>query len=299
MVRKSLVLRQELRDAIKSEIAERTQIHQTKVAALKLARARRSVAGALPPGPLVMLSHGDSWFDYPLNGNGLSLSDTDVIAQLQSTGDINPVIQNVSHYGDATTEEMSLPKQERLIQSLEDQANWLTAGKPDAILFSGGGNDIAGDQFCIFLDYANVGGSGLNTTRFQDALDMVEASYLDLFAFRDRYAPNVPVFGHCYDFPIPNGTHPACAGPWLQPSLNYAGWNAAQGTAILHQALVAFQTMLKRLQSNPSNQFVMVDTQGVLTASDWANELHPYSAGFRKIAAKFVDSLRAHFGGRI
>jgi hypothetical protein len=35
-------------------------------------------------------------------------------------GDINPVIQNVSHYGDATTEKMSLPKQERLIQGLEE-----------------------------------------------------------------------------------------------------------------------------------------------------------------------------------
>jgi hypothetical protein len=43
---------------------------------------------------------------------------------------------------------------------------------------------------------------------------MVEASYLALFAFRDQNAAGIPIFGHCYDFPIPNGVHPACAGPW-------------------------------------------------------------------------------------
>src|SRR5581483_4319260 len=99
----------------------------------------------------------------------------------------SPIIINMSHHGDATTDEMSLPKQQRLIETLEDPDNWLT-GKPDAILFSGGGNDIVGDQFCIFLDYAVPGATGLNATRFQDALGMVEACYLDLFAFRDRYA---------------------------------------------------------------------------------------------------------------
>jgi hypothetical protein len=131
-------------------------------------------------------------------------------------GTANPVILNVSHLGDATTEEMSLPKQERMIAALQDPSNWLASGKPDAILFSGGGGDIAGNQFCIFLDYAMPGATGLNAVRFQGALEGVEASYRDLFAFRDRYAPGVPVVAHNYDFAIPNGAHPACAGPWLE-----------------------------------------------------------------------------------
>lgn len=300
MIRPSLALREQLRDSIKSEIAERTRIHQSKIAALRTSRARLSAAGVpAPTTPLVMLAHGDSWFDYPLDGNSLSLPSTDVIAQLESMGNINPAIQNVSHYGDATSEEMSLPKQERMIESLQDPANWLSSGKPDAILFSGGGDDIAGNQFCIYLDYANVAANGLNAARFQDVLAMVQGSYLDLFAFRDRYAPGVPVFGHCYDFPIPNGVHPICAGPWLQPSLTFAGWNVTQGTTIIHQALLDFRTMLMGLASSPVNQFVMVDTQGVLASGDWANELHPYPGGFSKIASIFVNSLRTYFPGRI
>jgi hypothetical protein len=296
-MRKSLILRQQLRESIDAEIADRTRLHQLKVAALRTARARPLPVGAsAAPRPLVLLAHGDSWFDYPLDGNRISLSDTDVIAQLESMGNINPVIQNVSHYGDATTEEMSWPKQQRMIDSLADQGNWLENGKPDAILFSGGGDDVAGNQFCIFLDYANAGGSGLDASRFQEALGMVEASYRDLFLFRDRNAPGVPIFGHCYDFPIPNGVHPICAGPWLLPSLTFAGWSSAQGTGIVHDSLVAFRSILVGLASDPVNKFVLVETQNTLQADDWANELHPYPKGFKKIAQRFVDALRGYFG---
>jgi hypothetical protein len=249
--------------------------------------------------PLVLLAHGDSWFDYPLTGNGLPFEDTDIIAQLETMGAIPPLIQNISHFGDATTEEMSLPKQQRLLQSLQDPANWANEKGPDAILFSGGGNDIAGNQFCIFLDDVAPGVNGLNPSRFQGVLDMVQASYDDLFAFRDKFAPDVPIFGHCYDFPIPNGAHPVCAGPWLKPSLGFAGWNTAQGTVILHQALVNFRGMLVGLAAIPANNFTLVDTQGVLASADWANELHPHPPGFTKIAGKFVDALHGRFPGRI
>jgi hypothetical protein len=299
-MRESLVLRQQLRDSIDAEIAARAKTHQDRIARLKTAGASLRAAGALPPSvPLVMLAHGDSWFDYPLSGNSLSFRDTDVIAQLEAMGNTNPVILNISHYGDATTEEMSLPKQERMIRSLQDPANWMETGKPDAILFSGGGDDVVGDQFCIFLDYATPGATGLNAARFQKALGIVEASYLDLFAFRDRYAPGIPVIGHCYDFPIPNGVHPDCAGPWLKPSLDYCGWNLTQGTAIVRTALSDFKTSLIGLAANAANNFIMVDTQGVLTPTEWANELHPFPNGFKAIAGKFVDALRVKFPGKI
>jgi len=298
-MRQSLTAQQQMRDAIDAEIAERIKVHQARIARLKAAAASLQAVGAQAPAPLVMLAHGDSWFDYPLSGNGLSFQDTDIIAQLRGMGTINPVILNMSHYGDATTDEMGLPKQERMISALQDPGNWMGAGKPDAILFSGGGNDVVGDQFCIYVDYNIPGAGGLNTTRFAKALNKVEASYLDLFAFRNRYAPGVPVIAHCYDFPIPNGIHPACAGPWLKPSLDYCGWNLTQGTAIARQALVDFKTSLVGLAADPANSFMMVDTQGVLAAADWANELHPFPAGFRSMAAKFVDALRAKFPGRI
>lgn len=142
--------------------------------------------------------------------------------------------------------------------------------------------------------------TGLNAARFQGALDGIEASFRDLFAFRDRYAPGVPIFAHNYDFAIPNGAHPICAGPWLKPSLDYCGWNVQQGTLIVKQALTAFNTMLAVLAApTANNNFILVNTQGTLSPADWANELHPYPAGFQQLAGHFVQALRARFPGRI
>jgi hypothetical protein len=296
-MRQSVALQQQWRGSVEQEIADRVRVHQQRVAHLKSARARASAAGA-PPSPLVMLAHGDSWFDYPLTGNTLSLEDTDVIAQLRTMGNPTPIILNLSHYGEATTDEMSWPKQQRIIDALREPANW-AGGKPDAILFSGGGDDIAGDQFCIYLNTAPAT-PGLNATRFSKALQAVEASYLLLFDLRDREATNVPVFAHCYDFGIPNGRHPDCVGPWLKPSLDFNGWHdLTQATEIVRQALVRFKQLLAELEQTASHEFSLIDTQGTLASNDWANELHPFPDGFKKIANRFVAALRAKFPGRI
>src|SRR5271155_3131235 len=174
----TLALQQQLRDSMDDETETQIKAHQEGFASIRPAAASRMAAGATPPAAaLVMLAHGDSWFDYPLAGNSISLPHTDIIVQLGAMGNINPYILNMSQSGDATKDEMSLPKQQLMISALQDPANWMSSGKPDAILFSGGGNDVAGDQFCIFLDYATLSPNGLDDGRFQDALSMVEASY--------------------------------------------------------------------------------------------------------------------------
>lgn len=295
---RTLTLRQDLHASIKADIAERTAKHQAQVA--KLRTASLALTGAPAAEPLILLAHGDSWFDYPLTGNGLPFAQTDVIAHLESMGEPNPLILNVSHFGDASTQEMALPKQQRLLAALADPANWGPSRTPDAILFSGGGDDIAGDQFCIFLDANAPGSTGLDQQRFDAALGMVEASFLDLFAFRDRHAPGVPIFAHDYDFPIPNGVHPLCAGPWIQPSLVFMGWTDIDaGARIVKTALEGFSSLLGGLAAESTNGFHLVQTQGTLAPADWANELHPNPEGFGKIAGKFDAALRAAFPGRI
>lgn len=299
-MRQAIVLNQLLRRSIDDDIAERTKEHQAKVAALQSGRAALSASGAPAAAePLIMLAHGDSWFDYPLDGNDISLHSTDIIAQLSQMGDVKPLILNVSHFGDATTTELALPKQQRLMAALSDPKNWGASGKPDAILFSGGGDDMAGDQFCIYLDENVPGSNGLDASRFEGVLGSILASYRDLFVFRDRHASGVPIFGHTYDFPIPNGVHPVCSGPWLQPSLSFAGWTElSDGVRILHDTLQTFANVLSRL-ATPENGFSLVDTQGTLAATDWANELHPTPSGFQMIANRFLEQLRLAFPGRI
>ncbi|MER9255372.1 SGNH/GDSL hydrolase family protein [Mesorhizobium sp. M0598] len=242
--------------------------------------------------PKHLLAIGDSWFDYPIEGNNPFSGPSDIKVQLKAICNPSPVIYSTAHRGDASTEEMSLPKQERILELLMDKAKW-PKGKPDAIIVSAGGNDVAGNNFCIFLDYNDGKASGLNAERYAGVLAIVQSSYLSLFALRDRHAKNVPVYAHCYDFPTPDGVPAPCGnGPWLKPSLDFCNWPVIRGKVIVHDALVQFKTMLDGLAADAKNNFHVVPTQGTLNDSHWANELHPDPAGFRKIAQKFATALQ-------
>lgn len=167
---------------------------------------------------------------------------------------------------------------------------------------SAGGDDLVGDQFVIFLDY---GGGGLNAARFQGALNSVKASYLDLFAFRDIFAAGVPIVGHCYDYAIPNGVVPFCVqDAWLQPSLEFAGYDYPQGLTIVGQMIDQFHDMLAGLAAAAGNNFTLIDTRNTLTRDanrplGWANEIHPYFTGFTALAEEFLLALRNKFPGKI
>jgi hypothetical protein len=283
------------RDAVEAELARRTLAHKRRVARLKRgARMRSQTNKAAAQQPLDFLAIGDSWFDYPLNGNDPSFGSTAIIAQLTQLGSPPPLVLNYALYGQATTSVLTYENQEKIIDAVTDPSQWVN-GAPDGILVSMGGDDLVGDQFAIYLDYE---GSGLDATRFQGALGSVRASYLDLFALRDAVLPGKPIIGHCYDYAIPNGVAPLCAGPWLQPSLDFSGYDLAEGLTIVSSMIDGFYAMVSALAADSTNNFILADTRGTLVrqtgvANGWANELHPYPAGFTLLAQRFLPALQA------
>ena len=303
----STQLKLQLREASEAEIASRIREHQVNVGRIKAGTKRRRLQGLAPREPqLDLLAIGDSWFEYPLNDEGLWVPfwNAAVVGatQLQSMGNPPPLINSIAMHGQSMTAIMGLENQKRMRDLLENNNAWLNedTGLPDAILVSGGGDDIAGDQFVIYLE--SLGG-GLSP-RFQDVLDLVEASYNDLFAFRDEFAPKVRIFGHCYDYALPNAHGTIFGGPWLRPSLDFAGYNFAEDLGIVQAAIDRFYAMLQGLSGDPANLFTLVDTRRILTRDTsqplgWANELHPYFAGFSAVAGKFLVALQNEFPGRI
>lgn len=262
-----------------------------------------AIAGLLgkPNSPLNLLADGDSWFDYPLGGAIPLVDHTDIIAQLPSLSTRPPFILKLAHYGDATTTELGLARVQRMIEAISNPAN----GQFDAILFSGGGNDVVGDPFCIWLNdsdsVANDPTRALNTDRFNGVLGLIKASYSDLIQLRNDKLPKAPILVHGYDFAIPSGA-PACPtiGPWLKPALDYCGWtDPAQAAQIVRDALTRFGNLLKAPTTDSTNNMIYVDTQGTLASTEWANELHPNPGGFRKMAAKFQTALASSFPGRV
>ena len=114
----------------------------------------------------------------------------------------------------------------------------------------------------------------------------------------------MPIFGHCYDYAIPNGVGVFFQGPWLRPPLNFAHYGYGDGLTIVQDAIDRLYAMLNGLASVKKNNFYLVDTRGTLTRDSsqplgWANEIHPYSAGFVALANKFLPALQSIFPGRI
>lgn len=242
---------------------------------------------------LNLFADGDSWFDYPLPLPTRS----DVCEQLRHVGNLSPIILSLAHHGDASTSTLGVTKRQRIIDTLSNE------GPFDGILFSGGGDDIVGDQFCLWVkskQHSIAAEDGLNIARFRDMLGVVESAYIDLIEVRDLKAPGVPIFVHAYDFAQPTGKGVCTVGPWLKPSLVYKGWaDLEEGAIIVASALKEFDRLLTSIESRYAD-FIYVRTQGALTpSSDWANELHPTPDGFKKIASKFYVALKTRFPDRI
>jgi hypothetical protein len=280
------------RQAIEQERTDRIARHKLAIA------ARRAKIAATPGAPrsLNLFSDGDSWFDYPLPVTGRN----DVIRSIEKQGTPQPLILNLAHYGDEARDLLGVKKRQRILDNLADPEN----GTFDAILFSGGGNDTVGNQFCLWIQDHAPGmppSQAINGQRLGSVLGVVRSAYEDLISIRDQKAPQCPVFIHGYDFAIPNnvGICDHTIGPWLHPSLILRGWtDLATGTQVVKELLLQFRNALTQIAATHKN-VIYVETQGTLGPSDWANELHPTPEGFDKIAGKFAAALRTTFPGRI
>ncbi len=269
------------RRAVKQQAARE---RKARIAAYrKHLRARLALApGAAPPR---VMADGDSWFDYP----EILLTSGGVIDHLESISGVD--ILNTAHYGDSVEQMLGLEKRQRIEALLKNPGF-------DILLFSGGGDDIAGDQFCLWLKPDTGGGAAaaVDTGRLQEILGIVEDGYRDLINIRDRCAPDCWIVTHSYDFPKPSDKGVCGIGPWLKPSLDYRGWKkAADQFAISKMVLSEFNNLLVALETEQKaagKNFLHVRTQGTLNPrTDWANEIHPNGVGFTKIAKKFSTAL--------
>jgi hypothetical protein len=234
-----------------------------------------------------IFAEGDSWFNYPLG--------QDVIDQLQ--GLIDTPIANFAWPGAETRQLLALGERVEIEKRLRDGP--AKGKKWDVLLFSGGGDDIVGDQMVLFLDRYDPmkPPEAVLTKRFEEVLDLVMGAYQDLIDLRDHLSRNTTIVGHVYDYAWATGQKACWLGPWLRPSLDYVGVPRGDAQhAVVIQMLKRFETRLQEVAATADN-FVLVPTHGtLLTAAEWGNELHPKDHGFGLIAQKFQRVLQQRFG---
>lgn len=277
-----------------------TPAKQSAVKALALATAptvpsRTMKALGSPAGAGVLVAEGDSWFDYPMH---------DVLSELEDAHGYE--VESVAHKGDRV-EDMAyndgqLDDFTRRIDKL------LRRGAvPRAILLSGGGNDVAGDEFYMLLDHADSVAAGLNDSVVAGIIDQrVYLSYLRILQAvtdicQERLGRPLPILIHGYDHPVPDGRGflggwGPLPGPWMAPGFRQKGYqNMDERKDIAKKLIDRFNDMLVRV-AKVFAHVQYVDLRGTLATGPtyedwWANELHPTPQGFGRVADRFAQAL--------
>jgi lysophospholipase L1-like esterase len=268
-----------------------TAAESTPIRTILLARE------AFSPTKGVLVAEGDSWFDYP---------GTDIVRLLEDEHRYD--VESVAHRGDKvefmahnTAQFQDLARRfEKLI---------LRNVVPTAVLLSGGGNDVAGDDFDVFLNHANSGLPHLNEAVIQGVIDQrLRAAYISLLRAITticgaHFQQTIPIVLHGYDYPVPDGRGFfggwwLLPGPWLGPGFEEKGYTQmAQRKAIMRTLIDRFNTMLASLTAEPEFVHVRyVDLRNTLSSGanyrgSWDNELHPTEAGFRQVTARIAAVL--------
>lgn len=254
-----------------------------------------SAVGGAAPQPLQIFAEGDSWFDYPVPRFGGG-----IIKRLEKR--IGVPILNLAKAGDEVR--FMLGVKERQIISEQFTKGCPAGGPWEAMLFSGGGNDIVDNPMALWIrnfDPAKPPALQIHQPRLDAALAVVRAGYEDLITMRDELSPSTHLFFHAYDFAIPDGRKVCHLGPWLQPTFRLRRFpDLASGTAVTRVMLEQFAAMVQSLVG-VHQKVTFINGQGTLAPvkNSWHNELHPSKDGFNKFADLFRDRLRQVFPGRI
>ncbi len=238
------------------------------------------------------LAEGDSWFSY----NAMPAS-ANLLQQIHLP--VSAIVLTLAQPGDTIRHMAAIAQNPLLARYLANRnfaSNW------DAILLSGGGNDLIDAVGRII-----VAGAGTTPQAWIDAaalaetLDTIVNGYAAVVATRDApgsASAGKPIVVHTYDYPTPNNAPAAfmgmpAAGPWF--------WRRFEDLRLADPALRAVITdhVLDRLAESLLGlasrfpHFQVVNTRRTLVraapgatgnSNDWLNEIHPNSGGYRKIA---------------
>jgi lysophospholipase L1-like esterase len=181
---------------------------------------------------------------------------------------------------------------------------------PDAILLSGGGNDIAGDEFALLLNHAASGLPVINDDVVRGVIDVrLRNAYEFLISGLTEISKQflnhpIPILTHGYDYPIPDGRgffggFGFLPGPWLRPGFHKKGHgDQPKNTGIMRNLIDRFNRMLQLVSSTPQFGHVhFLDLRNTLSGDpgtyrrDWANELHPTPRGFTAVTNRIANAI--------
>lgn len=241
----------------------------------------------------MLVAEGDSWFDY--------MPGTDIIDCLRNNHGYR--IDNHANAGD-TLENMIYGTRinkrfERVSPTIKVVLDRLEKIRPKVFLFSGGGNDVAGEEFESYLNHKNSGLPLIREQYLHDMINVVFRKYFeDLIAMVARVSPQTRIVIHGYGHTTPTGEGVdillfTFAGPWLKPALARKGaFDLVEQRRTVFTLIDAYNEMLKDLaRSYPS--FCYVDLRGLIDPDrDWVNELHLRNSAYARVSNRINQIIQ-------
>jgi hypothetical protein len=257
------------------------------------------------------LAQGDSWFSI---GTFPPWSTTNLLQQMVLSRSTLAV--NCARPGAALVHMTNTSTARVFLNLLNGNVAW----KWDALLMSGGGNDlidaantspgVAIDKR-LLLKRSEWGSEGSAARYVSDAGWTAFAKHMSavvelLLVQRDRKAinRNIPVFFHTYDYMTPRNAPAGLGkGPWLYTALQAYGIPPADWNAVSDEMIDRHADMWHALETELAHRNVhVVDSRGATTragsgtigeSNDWENEIHPTPAGYALLAREWRPQLDA------
>jgi hypothetical protein len=246
-----------------------------------------------------IVGEGDSWFDY--------LPGIDILDHL---ADMGHAIAKVAKAGDTfenmiygTAYDRSFSRQPN---PLDHTIKLLNDEHSPILLFSGGGNDVAGDELEAFLNHKDMGLNGPVRQDYKNHVlkTVVGTAYRHLIdRVKTDVGHEVHIISHGYGVPVadgravvnlPWGFH--FIGPWLRPALTKKNYiKDAERRAIMKELIDCFNDTLRSLAQNAPN-FHYLDLRTLITDDSWVNELHLRNSVFRDVAKQFEVVIQQVIG---
>ncbi len=218
-----------------------------------------------------IVEEGDSWTQYPILlediGDHLAARDDFAVFSVGAAGD--------------------------LVEDIADKREYLWAierSRANAMLLSGGGNDLFGDLGKILLGYFPGARPEelIDEAAFAPLFRTVMASYRRILADLAAAHPDLPVFGHGYDLPFPQER-----GNWIGPALIAKAIPLDVGRDVLRVLMDRFNEALRALDAEMAN-FVYCDLRAKVDRGppSWFDELHPRNPGYGRAADEIEAEIR-------
>jgi hypothetical protein len=187
----------------------------------------------------------------------------------------------------------------RLSPSLVAILKRLEKVKHKVFFFSGGGNDIAGDEFAQFLNHKDSGLPPFRKAYAEQVIKEVFRDYLiNLIDKVQAVSPETFIVTHGYGYTVPTGKAVINAGPfrfvgpWLRPALVQKGIiEIAEQRNIVFSVIDMYNETLGFIAAEKPN-FKYVDLRNAIDPeSDWVNELHLNNSAYYRVTQEIHKTV--------